>query len=169
MKMKTPEIAIIAALSENRAIGKDNKLLWRIPEDLKRFRELTTGHPVIMGRRTFESIVWPLPERVNIIVTRDESYAPEGCIICHSLDKAIETARKKDHEKIFIIGGGEIYGQTIDQADRLYLTVIEGQFEADTFFPDYSDFKRVVFEKPGESGGLRFRFLELEREVSDGS
>ena len=161
--MSSPEICIIAAVSENRAIGKDNKLLWRIPEDLKRFKELTSGHPIIMGRKTFEAIGGPLASRTNIIVTRDESYSARGCIRCNSLEEAIEMARGVDQEKLFIIGGGQIYNQAISQANRLYLTVIEGQFEADTFFPDYSDFKRIVSEKTEESGCYKFKFLELER------
>lgn len=161
--MSSPEISIIAAVSENRVIGKDNKLLWRIPEDLKRFRELTTGHPIIMGRRTFESIGRFLPDRINIVITSDETFEAEGCIVCHSLEGAIETAKAAEPEKIFIIGGGRVFEQAIGLADKLYLTVVEGEFEGDTFFPDYPDFKKVVSEKSGESQGLKFRFLELER------
>lgn len=162
--MSSPEICIVAAVSEkNLAIGKDNKLPWRIPEDLRRFKELTTGHVVVMGRKTFESIGKPLPNRINIVVTRIETFEAPGCIVCHSLNEAIETARKDEQEKVFIIGGGKVYNAAIGLADKLYLTLVEGEFEGDTFFPDYSNFKRVVSEKAGESGNLRFRFLELER------
>lgn len=161
--MSNPEICIIAAMSENRAIGKDNKLPWNIPEDLRRFKELTSGHPIIMGRKTFESIGRILPGRTNIIVTRDQSYTAEGCICCHSLEEAIKIARGIDEERLFIIGGGEVFSQAVGLADRLCLTIIEGQFEGDTFFPDYSGFGRIVFEKTGELAGLRLKFLELER------
>lgn len=161
--MSSPEICIVAAISENRIIGKDNKLLWRIPEDLKHFRELTTGHPVIMGRRTFESVGGPLPNRINIVVTGDKIFEAEGCIVCHSLAEAIEAAKAGEHEKIFIIGGGKVFEQTIGFVDKLYLTVVEAKFEGDTFFPDYSDFKKIVSQKSGKSGGLSFRFLVLER------
>lgn len=161
--MSSPEICIIAALSENRAIGKDNKLLWRIPEDLRHFKELTTGHPVIMGRKTFESIGRPLPGRINIIVTRDQSFEAAGCVVCHSIEAAIETAKDQKQDKVFIIGGEQVYEETVGLADKLYLTLVEGEFEGDAFFPDYSEFKRIVSDKTGESEGLKFRFLELER------
>jgi len=161
--MSSPELCIIAAVSENRTIGKDNSLPWRIPADLAHFKELTTGHPIIMGRKTFESIGKPLPDRINIIITSDETFEVPGCIVCHSLGEAVETAKEIEQEKIFIIGGGKVYNAAIGLADKLYLTLVEGEFEGDTFFPDYSNFKRVVSEKAGESGNLRFRFLELER------
>lgn len=161
--MRTPEICLIAAVSENRIIGRDNKLPWRIPEDLKRFKELTTGHPIIMGRKTFESIGRPLPDRTNIVVSANESFEAPGCIVCHSIGEAIKVAREKDQDKVFIIGGGKVYQGSIGLAQKLYLTVVEGEFEGDTFFPDYSDFK-VVSEKGGETEGLRFKFLELEKD-----
>jgi len=161
--MPKPKISIICALSENRAIGKNGRLLWHIPEDLERFRKLTLGHPVIMGRKTFESIGKPLPDRLNIIITQKSDFTHPGCVICHSLTEAIEAAAKKEKEEIFIIGGGQIYTQAIGLADKLYLTLVEGNFEADTFFPDYSAFKKVVFEKKGEAQGLKYQFIELER------
>jgi len=162
--MKTLKISIIAAIAKNRAIGKDNKLLFHISEDLKRFKKITFGHPVIMGRKTFESLGKPLPKRINIIVTRNKNYKAKGCIICHSLIKAIEIAQKKDKNEVFIIGGGQIYKQAIKFADKLYLTIVEGNFKADTYFPDYSEFKKVVKEEKKESEGYKYRFLELERE-----
>lgn len=161
--MRTPEVSIIAAMSENRAIGRDNKLLWRIPEDLKHFRELTTGHPVIMGRKTFESIGRALPQRINIVITKDESFQAEGCVVCHSLTEAFEIAKTKEEDKIFVIGGGMVYQEAIGFVDKLYLTMVNGEFEGDTFFPDYSEFKRIISEQLGESGDIKFRFLELER------
>lgn len=156
-------ISIICALSQNRAIGKDGKLLWHIPEDLKRFKKLTLGRPVIMGRKTFESIGKPLPDRLNIIITQKTDFTHPGCVICHSLAEAIEVAAKKEKDEVFVIGGGQIYAQAIGLADKLYLTIVEGDFEADTFFPDYSAFKKVVFEKKEESQGLKYQFIELER------
>ncbi|OIP22725.1 diacylglycerol kinase [bacterium CG_4_10_14_0_2_um_filter_33_32] len=158
-----PKISIICAISENRAIGKDNKLLWHITNDLNRFKELTSGHVVLMGRNTFLSIGRPLPNRTNIIITQDKRYKAAGCIVCYSLEEAIETAKQYEEDEIFIIGGGQIYKQTIGLVDKLYLTVVESEFEADTFFPDYSAFKNVVFEKSEESDGYKYKFLELER------
>lgn len=161
--MGSPEVCIIAAVSENRAIGKDNKLLWRIPEDLKQFKELTTGHPIIMGRKTFESIGRPLPDRLNIVITSDQSFKAHGCTVCHSLDEAIETAKSKDQDRIFIIGGGKVYEESIGLVDKLYLTLVEGEHEGDTFFPDYSNFNNVLSERASESEGVRYRFLELKK------
>jgi len=158
-----PKISIICAISENRAIGKDNKLLWYITNDLNRFKELTSGHVVLMGRNTFLSIGRSLPNRTNIIITQDKRYKAAGCIVCYSLEEAIETAKQYEEDEIFIIGGGQIYKQTIGLVDKLYLTVVESEFEADTFFPDYSAFKNVVFEKSEESDGYKYKFLELER------
>lgn len=160
--MKNPEICIIAALSEDRIIGKDNKLPWRIPSDLKRFRELTVGHSIIMGRRTFESLGRPLPERVNIVVTSNDSFIAQGCLRSKSLEEAISLA-KREEERVFIIGGGQIYEQAISMADRLYLTVVKGEFTGDTFFPDYSEFSKKISEEHGQSNGLEYTFLELIR------
>lgn len=163
--MKNLEICIIAALSENRAIGKSNQLLFEIPEDFKRFKALTIPHPLIMGRKTFESIGHPLPQRENIVISRDALFLASGCIVAHSLQEAINKAAGLDKEKIFIIGGGQVYEQSLPLASKLYLTLVEGICqEADTFFPDYSDFRRVIFEQPGESNGYyKYKFLELER------
>lgn len=162
--MNNPKISLIAAIaSGNRALGKDNDLIYKIPEDLKRFKELTSNHAIIMGRKTFESIGRPLPDRTNIIVTRDPSFTQGGCIVTHSLNKALEVAKEKESEEIFIIGGGQIYQEVINVADRLYLTVVEGSPGADTFFPDYSDFKKVVSEKAKEFESLKYKFLDLER------
>ncbi len=164
------KINIIVALAEkNRAIGKDNKLLWHIPEDLRRFKEITFGHPVVMGRKTFESIGRLLPGRLNIIVTRDKTYTIDASIIhvngavkiCHSLDEALEYAGK--NKELFIIGGGEIFRQAMPIADKLYLTLVTGDFEGDAFFPDYSEFTKVVSEKKSEGNGYIYRFVELMR------
>src|SRR3989304_9524647 len=124
MSIKQPQISIIAAIGRNRELGKDNKLLWHIPEDMKRFKDLTTNQVVIMGRKTYESLppkYRPLPKRVNIVVTRDQNYSSEGAFVAHSVEEAIEKSREHRKE-IFIIGGAQIYELGIKYADRLYLT-----------------------------------------------
>lgn len=127
-------ITIIAAAAENDALGKDNDLVWHLPNDFKRFKSLTTGHHIIMGRKTFESFPKPLPNRTHVIITRQKNYtAPEGCIVTNSLTKAISMC--PENEEIFIIGGGEIYKQSIEFADKIELTRVHTNVEADTFFP----------------------------------
>ena len=135
MFVSKPRISLIAAVAENRAIGKDNQMLWHIPEDLEYFRRTTKGHPVIMGRNTFESIGQALPGRTNIIITRDKSYQAKDCLVVNSLEKALKQANKSSggDKEIFIGGGGQIYKQTLPMADRLYLTIVKGNFEANTF------------------------------------
>jgi dihydrofolate reductase len=156
-------ISIIAAIDKKRGLGYQNKLLFRIPEDLKNFRRLTWGHPIIMGRKTYESIGKPLPGRTNIIITRNKDYKADGCWICHSFDSALKYARSKDKEETFIIGGGEIYKQAISIADRLYLTIVQTQIKADTFFPDYSQFNKIVAKKKFVGTKYNYQRLVLER------
>ncbi len=162
-----PRISIVVAVGENREIGKDNKLPWNIPEDRKRFQDITMGHPVIMGRKTFESILGyikkPLPGRTNIVVTRDLHYQVEGVITVHSLEEAIEAAKKYDKNEIFIGGGGELYKQALPIVDRLYLTIVRGTFEADAFFPDYSDFKKNIHEELGMTENYIYTYKILEK------
>ncbi len=157
------KVSLIVALSENLVIGKDNKLPWHISEDLKRFKEVTKGHPVIMGRKTFESIGRPLPGRLNIVITRNSGWKQEGVEVVSSLDEAIKLAKQKDTEEIFVIGGGQIFEEAIKLADKLYLTIVHENIEGDTYFPDYSEFKKEVFKEEGQSNNLKFTFLELER------
>ena len=128
------ELTIIAAASTNNVIGFDNKLIWNIPKDLKRFKELTQGHSVIMGRKTFESLPNPLPNRRNIIVTRNKNYSPEGIEVFSSIEDAIDAC--KDDLQPFIIGGGEIYSQTINIVDKIELTRVYKDYQGDAFFPD---------------------------------
>jgi len=183
--MTKPIISIVAAIGRNRELGKNNKLLWNIPEDLKRFKAITTGHPVIMGRKTFESIGRPLPNRLNIVITRDPNFKPDGVIICHSLAEALEASIKykvssikqekkksilntkyKIHDtenEVFIIGGGQIFEQAMPIADRLYLTIVDASFDADVFFPDYHAFNKVISEQKGESNNPPYTFLTLEK------
>lgn len=181
-------INIIAAIGKNRELGKDNKLLWHLPEDLKRFKKLTNGHPIIMGRKTFESIGRVLPKRLNIVITRNQESrlkTQENLVFVNSLDNAIEAAfihlkSVKNHQKkrknldsnllildseheVFVIGGGQIFEQALPLADRLYLTIVDKEYEADTFFPAYSEFTKEVERETGESNGLRYTYLTLEK------
>jgi dihydrofolate reductase len=127
-------ISIIAAMAENRVIGINNTLPWRLPADLRHFRQLTTGHHVIMGRRNYESIGRPLPDRTNIVVTRNPSYQAPGCQVKHSLVDALQNTQ--NDPEVFIIGGAEIYRQAIGDADRIYLTLVHAEISGDTFFPE---------------------------------
>ena len=129
-------ITIIAAAGSNNELGKDNDLVWHLPKDFKRFKKLTTGHHIIMGRKTFQSFPKPLPNRVHIVITRNTNYHPEGAIIVHSMTEALELS--KDDDQAFIIGGGEIYKIGMEIADKIELTRVNGSFEADTFFPEIS-------------------------------
>lgn len=129
-------ISFIWAMDKNRVIGKDNQLPWHLPEDLKFFKKSTMGHPVAMGRKTHESIGRPLPGRENIIITRNEQYESENCTVFHSAEEFVDFCKKKD-EEVFVIGGAEIFRQLFPYADKLYLTVINEEFEGDTFFPEF--------------------------------
>ena len=130
------KVIIMAAVARNRVIGKDNDLVWHLPADLKHFKETTSGHYVIMGRRTYESISKALPNRVNIVVTRNPQYNAKDCVLSGNLEEAIEYARKAGQSKVFILGGGDIYRQAMEFADAIYLTEIHSDFEGDTFFPE---------------------------------
>ncbi len=161
--MKT-RLSIIVAMGKNRLIGGDNKLLWNIPGELKRFKEITTGHPIIMGRKTHESIGRVLPNRTNIIITRDPDYKVEGTIVVHSLEEALEKAKAAPgNDEIFVIGGGQIYAQALPLADRLYVTIVEGEYQGDTYFPDYSEFSKIIEEKNYDENGLSYKTLILEK------
>lgn len=127
-------IIAIAAIGMNNELGKDNQLIWHLPNDFKRFKTLTTGHYIIMGRKTFESFPKPLPNRTHVIITRQKNYTAENCIVVDSMKKAIAVCPKD--EDVYIIGGGEIYKQSIDFADKLEITRVYHSFEADTFFPE---------------------------------
>lgn len=137
-------INIIAAIGAHRELGKNNTLLWDIPEDLKHFKEITEGHPIIMGRKTFESIGRILPNRTNIMLTRQENPAdahtyPPGLVIQQSLEDALSFAYSIDQKEVFVIGGAEVYKQALPYSDRLYLTIVDETFDADAFFPAYED------------------------------
>ncbi|OGI24910.1 MAG: hypothetical protein A3E38_00130 [Candidatus Moranbacteria bacterium RIFCSPHIGHO2_12_FULL_54_9] len=164
MNISEPRLSIIAAIAVNdRAIGKDNCLLWHIPEDMKHFRELTAGHAVIMGENTYYSIGRPLPNRTNIVLSLDRELSIDGCTVVHSINEALAQAKQSEQEEAFIIGGASIYRQFIPFADRLYLTLVVGEYEADTFFPEYGDFTRVVSEEKLDNGTYQFSFVVLEK------
>ena len=157
-------ISIIVAAAENNVIGRNNELIWHISEDLKYFKRTTSGHTVIMGRKTFESIGKPLPNRTNIIISRDTELKPDGCIVVSSLHEAI--SRTNPEEESFIIGGGSIYCESIEVADKLYLTRIYHKYEGDTFFPEIGDeWKEVSREdfSRGEKFEYPFSFIVYER------
>lgn len=139
-------ISIITAMDENRLIGKDNGLPWKLPADLQFFKKVTMAKPIIMGRKTFESIGRPLPGRKNIIITRDKQFDAEGCDVVFSLDEAIESVKHVD--EVMVIGGANIYQQFIPLADRLYLTKVSGKFEGDAWFPelDFSEWQQLEKE-----------------------
>lgn len=164
--MSKPKISIIVAVSKNRAIGKANRLLFDIPDDLKRFKRITRGHAIIMGQRTFESIGKPLPERANIIITDNMNYKASGVIITHSIDEAVAEAGVRENSEVFICGGGMIYRQFLPIADKLYLTIVDSEAEGDTFFPDWSnDFTKEVSreEHTDEKTGVKYSWITFER------
>ena len=128
---------MIAATAENNALGKNNELVWHLPNDFKRFKNLTSGHHIIMGRKTFESFPKPLPNRTHIVITRQQDYNPEGCIVVNSIEEAIKSC--PIDENIFIIGGGEIYNLGLPFSDKIELTLVHHNFEADAFFPEINE------------------------------
>jgi dihydrofolate reductase len=164
MSTKKPIISMIAAVAEDRAIGYKNKLLWHIPEDLAHFKKITLGHPVIMGRNTFFSLGRPLPGRKNIVLTLEPGEVFEGATASYDIQAALDEAGVSDHEEIFIIGGAAVYKALLPYADRLYLTIVPGEYQADTYFPEYSDFSRIVSEESLETSIGTLQFLTLEKE-----
>lgn len=165
------KVSAIAAIGENRELGKGNDLLWNLPTDMNRFREKTRGHVVIMGRKTAQSIIDSrgsgLPNRPNIVVTREDDYHPEGFIVAHSIEEALEKAKEiETGGETFIIGGGQIYKAALPFTDKLYLTLVHASFpEADAFFPEYEqEFKNVVNrEAPITENGFTYEFVDFER------
>ncbi|HXO21318.1 MAG TPA: dihydrofolate reductase [Thermoanaerobaculia bacterium] len=164
-------ISLIAAMAENRVIGRGGALPWRLPADLRRFKRLTLGHTLVMGRKTFEAIGRPLPGRATVVVTRREGYAPEGVAVAHSIGEALAQAAKAVGEEIFVAGGAEIYRQTLPLAARIFLTVIAAEIPGDAFFPAFeeADWRRVEEERheppfpPGDEAPFAYRFLTYER------
>jgi len=160
------KISFLAAIGSRRELGLYRGvkgMAWHIPEDLARFHRLTMGHAVIMGRRTFDIIGHPLAGRADIVVTRDPAFAAGGVTVAHSLEEALRAADDLERDEIFVIGGGQIFAEALPLAAKLYLTLIEGEFEADVFFPPYPDFTKVVFREEHTSGPYRFAYVDLER------
>jgi len=157
-------VSIIVAIGENHAIGKNNQLLWHMPNDLKHFKDITSGRTIIMGRKTFDSVGKPLPRRRNIVVTRQDITIP-GCEVVKSIEDGL--ALCKDEDEVFIGGGAEIYKLAMHLTDRIYLTIIHKSFDADTFFPEidkteWKEVKREYFE-PDDKNPLPYSFITLER------
>jgi len=161
------KVSLIAAIGERtRAIGHGNGLLWQLPDDLKRFKALTSGHPVVMGRKTWESLperFRPLPGRTNIVVTRNATYEAAGAEVSTTIEDALARAKRAPGgEEVFIIGGGELYTAALPFAGRLYLTLVDDDAEGDTFFPDFSEFTKIV-ENTSVENDPPYRFVTLER------
>ena len=158
-------ISLIAAMDRNRLIGAENRLPWHLPADLQHFKALTMGKPIIMGRRTFESLGRPLPGRHNIVVTRDATYSAEGCTVVYSVDQALAAASR--HPEAMVIGGAALYGQLMAHAQRIYLTLVDGEFEGDVFFPAVAqdEWREVEREdrKADERNPHPYSFVVLER------
>jgi dihydrofolate reductase len=161
------KISSIVAIGKNNVIGKDNQIPWYLPNDLKWFKKQTLGHAVIMGRKCFESIGRPLPKRTNIIITRDIFYLAQGCEVVHSLSEALQLAQNEGETEAFIIGGGEIYQQSMDICDKIYLTEVEIDAEGDVFFPNLNPSEwQVTFEETNlkdEKNEWDYTFKILER------
>ena len=159
------QITMIAAVAENNALGKNNELLWHLPDDFKRFKALTTGHAIIMGRKTFESLPGLLPNRQHIILTRQKDYKQSGCTICHSLENALKLT--EEDQQPFIIGGGEIYSLAMPFATRLEITKVHHRFEADAFFPviDANTWELIeaVFHAKDKKHAYEFDYLTYDR------
>ena len=157
-------VTIVVAIAENYAIGKHNQLLWHMPADLRHFKQITSGHTVIMGRKTYDSVGKPLPNRRNIIITRQDIIIP-GCEVVKSVDAALELC--KGEEEVFIVGGAEIYKLAMNKTDRIYLTIIHHSFDADSFFPeiDYMEWKETAREdhRPDEKHKYAYSFITLDR------
>jgi dihydrofolate reductase len=169
MSFKNIPVVIVAGIGERtRAIGKDNQILFHVPEDLKRFKELSMGHPVVMGRKTFESIVSmlgkPLPGRTNIVVTRDQTYAHEVARVGHSLEEALNIALLENPKEIHIGGGAEMYKMSLPYVDKLYLTLFDDDRVGDASFPEYTDeFQEVERHGIRDHQGLKYEWVDFER------
>jgi dihydrofolate reductase len=160
-------ISLLVAMDRNRGIGVDNKLPWHLPADLAYFKRITMGHPIVMGRKTHESIGRALPGRDNIILTRNKSYSAPGCRVIHSMQELEELNQEYKHEEIFLIGGADLFEQVLHTADRLYLTYIDEEFASDTFFPpiNQEEWKLISKEKgiKDEKNPYDYDFIVYER------
>ncbi len=159
------KITLVAAASENNALGKDKDLVWHLPDDFRRFKKITSGHHIIMGRKTFESFPGLLPNRTHVVITRKKDYDPEGAVVVHSLQAALKYS--SEEAEVFIIGGGEIFQQSIGLADKIELTRVHGTFEADAFFPEVSEDQWKLtdsqFHPKDDRHQYSFTYLTYER------
>ena len=164
--MNRPTISLVCAMANNRVIGQDNKMPWHLPADLKHFKAVTMSKPIVMGRKTYESIGRPLPGRQNVVISRNANFEAEGCDVVSSIDSAIELL--SEHEEIMIIGGGFLYSQMIEQADKLHLTFIDLQVEGDTHFPAFEQLNLVEISSQScvadEKNPYDYRFVEYKVE-----
>ena len=162
-------ISLIVAMDERRGIGKEGKLPWRLSSDLKRFRDLTMGHHMIVGRKTFESIGKPLQGRQMIVVTHNAGFKADGCLVATSVQAALAVAQERGETEVFVIGGAEIYSQTLGLADRMYVTQVHAEVNADTFFPEWKrdawPETQSVFQPAAEKNQYAFEFKLLERKM----
>ena len=160
---------MIAAMGNDRVIGKDNKMPWHLPADLQWFKKTTLGSPILMGRKTYESIGFPLPGRLNIILSRNTNLQIEGCSVVNSLQDALDLAHTQENEKeeIFITGGSHLYNTFLEKADRLYLTLIDATFDGDTYFPDYTQFDWTEVDRQDNEADDKnpypYSFITLDR------
>lgn len=163
-------ISLILAADEQNGIGKDNRLLCHLPADLKYFKGTTTGHHIIMGRKTYESVGRPLPNRTNIVISRDAALQIEGCVVKQSVEDAISFAKENGEKELFITGGGVIFDLTLSLADRIYLTRIHHTFDADTFFPAWNpaDWKLIKEEQhqADDKNPYAYSFLVYQRQIA---
>lgn len=162
-------ISLLVAMDKNRAIGVNNQLPWHLPEDLKVFKRITMGHPIIMGRKTHESIGRVLPGRENIVLTRKQNYSAPGCTIIHSVDDIKKLNAERKDEELFVIGGAELFNHVLDFSDRLYITLIEDEFEGDTFFPEINqNVWNLVSKEKGikdEKNPYNYYFMIYEKNI----
>jgi dihydrofolate reductase len=165
MNQDKPVISIIVAMAENRVIGNDNALPWHLPADLKHFKAMTIGKPIIMGRKTWESLPGKLPERLHIVVSSNPDYEAEGCLVVSSMDQALSAAG--DVPEVMIVGGATLYAQALPLADRIYLTLVETQVDGDTLFPEYDpkQWQELSHERhPGDDKNpYPYSFVTLSR------
>lgn len=168
----TPRLSMIVAVANHSVIGRGQDMAWHIRSDLRRFRSMTEGKTIIVGRETFEHLRHayesrnkPLPERKQVILTKNLSYHVDlpDCFVCHTVEEAISKAYEIEKVEILVVGGGTIFSQMIDRVERLYLTKVELDVDGDVFFPNYSQFSKVISDEPQEEDGIKFRYLTLER------
>jgi len=164
-------ISLLVAMDKNRLIGKNNDLPWRLPNDLKFFKSVSTGHTIIMGRKTYESMNAPLPNRQNVVVTRKQDFEAEGCEVIHSLDPVLEWDKENPDTEYIVIGGSYIFEEILDKADRMYITWIDEAFEGDTYFPEFHEENWTLTKKDkgtkDEKNPYDYYFCQYDRKADE--